>query len=204
MSVLFKYCHCPKKNHVSKDFCIFQLNWKPIFDENVKKHVFSQAPWRNHILSFFFSNTVTTNYKSYFLPLQSIKQVSPAVKGMIFFLVHVSLKSFAFLYANSCMQNPQSAIQMWKLILWLESQPSIQAVSSKSRRWGNAGGLNCHGYSRPLWTVIFRISVGSGKKAPPCWVTSDYREDSLKLRPPLCWLLIRPGACSASLLCCGF
>lgn len=115
--------------------------------------------WIGTTFCFFLSlpNTVTTNYKSYFLPLQSFKQVSPAtVEGMIFFLVRVSLKSFAFLYANSCMQNPQSAIQMWKLILWLESQPSIQAVSSKlaaeemgERRgvklpWLQSSPLNCN------------------------------------------------------------
>ncbi len=197
MSVLFKYCRCPKKIMFIKISAYFSWIGNLFLIKILRSKSVSVSVKKPH--SIFFSNTVTTNYLSYFLPLQSVKQVSPAaVKGMVFSFL------FVFLYASSCMQNPQSAIRMWTLILWLEAQPSIQAVSSKPRRWGDTGGLNRHGYSHPLWTVIFCISVGSGKKAPPRCVTSDYREDSHKLRPPLCWLLIRPGACSASLLCCGF
>lgn len=104
---------------------------------------------------FFPPNTVTTNYKSYFLPLQSVKHVSPAaVKEMIFFSCSCFPKELCIsvcklLHAKSTVSNPNVEVNPLAGISAEHSSCQQQVEEMGERRgvklpWLQSSPLNCN------------------------------------------------------------
>lgn len=113
---------------------------------------------------------------------------------LLFFPKELCISVCKLLHAKSTLSNPNMEANPQP-----ESQSSFQAVS---RNWGvklpwlqPPPHLNCN------FLYFSKIQKDGSSTLRDPLITE---KDPHKLRPSLGWLLIRPAACSASLLCCGF